>query len=170
MFLANTTDTAELSFSISRFWHGRNSTIVDRVLTSNFSLFGRKGDITLAYGFKISGIVATAYDSIPSRFFMEDSVSAVVLNRFLHWHLVTVNDSLYTEPFTLRFGKPGKKFYESREGVYVNNAAGVRIAALKFNSSAPYYVWIRKDIDARQKHMIASLFSLMMMSRSDYFW
>ena len=67
---------------------------------------------------------------------MEDSVSNLVLTaRFSHWHLVTINDSLYTEPFKLEFGKPGKKFYEFREGVYVNNAGGVRIAALKFTLS-----------------------------------
>jgi len=63
-----------------------------------------------------------------------------------------------------------KNFYESRQGVYVNNAAGLHVAALKFNSSEPYCVWIRKDIDARQQHLIASLFSLMMVARSDYFW
>jgi hypothetical protein len=177
MLLANTTDTAELSFSVSRFKHRRSSTLPDRLLSSDFSLFGSKGDITVAYGFKIAGIIATASDSIPSRFFMEDSASAFYAPtptaRYSYWHLVSVNDSLYTEPFRLQYGKPGKKSYELREGVYVKNAAGIRIAALSFGNSSTsqtYYTWMRKDIDPRQLRMIASLFSLMMVARSDYFW
>src|SRR5205809_2706370 len=168
MLLATTTDTAKLLFSVSRFWHGKKSTFADRLLSSNFALFGREGDLTLAYGFKISGLVATENDSIPSRFFMEDSISEFEV-RFSHWHLVTVNDSLYTEPFMMKFGKTGSIFYNWWTGVYVNNTAGVHIAALKFEESNPYIVWISKDIDSTQQHMIASLFSLMMVVRSNAF-
>ena len=62
-------------------------------------------------------------------------------------------------------GNPGEKYsWEWQKGIFVNDARGNHIAALKFGTvgdlSNPFYAWIRKDAEPALQHAIASLFAL----------
>ena len=78
-------------------------------------------------------------------------------------YLLTRDDSLFTEPIMHTIGTPADKyFWEWQKGIFVNNAKGSHIAALKFgNGQLPFYIWIRKDLENVPRQAIASLFALL---------
>lgn len=173
MLVVKEADTAELLFSVYRVSKEKNLTFFGELMSKNDE--GKYQ--VLAYKLNISGIMTTPYNSIPWRFFMEDSFSKKgesptnEITRISRWYLITGNDSLYTKPIMHQIGSPGDKyFWEWQWGIFVSNAKGNRIAALKFGAagdlSNPFNVWIRKDIDAAQQHGIASLFTLLMVAKN----
>lgn len=164
MLVAKEKDTTELLFSVYKVSKEKNLTLFGDLMSKN----DEGKNQVLAYNLNISGMMATPYDSIPWRFFMEDSFSKkgelppFKTTRISRWYFVTASDSLYTEPLMFHYGEPGSKTYDEwQTGVFVNSYSGIHIAALKFDSFPPFTVWIRKDIDAAQKHGIASLYTLL---------
>jgi hypothetical protein len=168
MLVAKEADTTELLFSAYRVSKEKNLTFLGDLMSKN----DEGKNQVLAFKLNISGIMATPYDSIPWRFFMEDSFSKkremppFEITRISRWYLITGNDSLYTEPIMHQTGSPGDKyFWEWQRGIFVSNSKGNRIAALKFGQvgdlSNPFYTWIRRDLEIAQQHAIASLVALL---------
>jgi hypothetical protein len=172
MMVANTTDTTEILFSTYSVTHDKQLTFFGEITSKN----DEGKNMTLGYSKHVSGIISISADSLPWRFIIEDSFSRnenqpAYFNdskRMTSMHMITGDDSLYTEPITQQAGKPGTKYYfEWQKGVYLNSATRSHIAALKFGAagdlSNPFYVWIRKDIQPEYQKAIASLFALLMM-------
>jgi hypothetical protein len=171
MQVAKEADTSESLFSIYTVSHDKQLTFLGEMMSKNDEGKNQR----LAYKKNVSGIIATPVDSLPLRFFIEDTSAlseapsgfpggSTTMTRA---YIVAGNDSIFTEPIMHHFGKPGDKFYwEWQEGIYVNGNPGNHIAALKFGTagdlSNPYYVWIRKDLQPSYQHAIASLFALLM--------
>ena len=171
MLVTNDTDTAELIFSIYTISHNKELSFFGEMMSKD----DQGKNMTVGYKQTTSGILDTGIDSVPSRFFIEDTFSRSEAStdilpqsrRVTRWYIINRDDSLFTEPIMQQFGKPRDKYYwEYQRGIFVNNAKGDHIAALKFGTpgdlSNPYYAWIRKDIQPGQRHAIASLFALMM--------
>lgn len=170
MMVARETDTAELLFSIYRVSKEKNLTFLGELMSKN----DEGKNATLDSKTNISGIIAANLDSLPWRFFIEDTfsrgeTSPGFLNEskeITRGYIITRNDSLFTEPIMQQVGKPGDKYsWEWQTGIFVRNAKGNRIAALKFGKagdlSNPFYAWIRDDIETDQQHAIASFFALL---------
>ena len=134
-------------------------------------------NLTLGYKIIISGIGTTNYDSLPWRFFMEDSFGRQEgmvpqgTTRFTRGYIITADDSLFTEPFLNQIGsRNGKFFAEWQTGIFVNSTTGNHIAAVKFGTpgdlSNPFYAWIRNDISQSKQHVIASIFALLISAKT----
>ncbi len=174
MMVAKDADTSEMLFSIYSVSHSKELSFFGEIMNKNEE--GKNA--TLSYKNNISGLLAPGLDSTRWRFFMEDtfsrnegSSSFAGPSTFTRSYIITGSDSLFTEPIINHLGKPGSKYsWEWQEGVFVRNAKGERIAALKFGAagdlSNPFYVWIRKDLDPTYQHAIASLFALLMMVKT----
>ena len=172
MTVGNGADTAEMIFSFYRISHDKQLTFFGELMSKD----DEGKNMTLSYKKDISGIIASGIDSMPCRFFVEDTLSRdegpLGSTAMTRAYLIRGNDSLYTEPIMQQIGKPGGKyFWEWQKGVFVNNGNGNRIAALKFGTagdlSNPFYVWIRKDIEPAYQHAIASLFALLIIAKTD---
>jgi hypothetical protein len=166
-------DTAELLFSIYRISNEKNLTFFGELMSKD----DEGKNQTLAYKTNVSGIGATSYDSLPWRFFMEDSfgrkeeAATFGTTRFTRGYIITRDDSLFTEPILSQIGsREGKFFFEWQTGVFINGSNDKHIAALKFGTpgdlSNPFYTWIRNDIDRTQQHAIASVFALLIAAKS----
>jgi hypothetical protein len=166
------TDTAELLFSIYRISNEKNLTFVGELMSKNDE------DKNRVIGVKtyVSGVGTTSYDTLPWRFFIEDSTGTkgeaapMQAPKFTSAYIITPDDSLFTEPILSQFGSPGSKFFfEWQGGVYVNGENNKHIAALKFGTpgdlSNPFLAWIRNDIASSKQHAIASVFALMISAK-----
>jgi len=173
MLVASESDTAELLFSIYRISHEKNLTFFGELMSKD----DEGKNATLGYKTDISGIISTGNDSLPSRFFIEDSfgrrenVTFANVTRITRFFLITQDDSLFTEPIMSTVGLPGSKFsWETQAGVLVKSAKGETAAAAKFGTpgdlSNPFYVWIRNDLEKSQRHAIASVLALLISARS----
>jgi len=173
MLVASESDTAELLFSIYRISHEKNLTFFGELMSKD----DEGKNATLGYKTDISGIISTGNDSLPSRFFIEDSfgrrenVTFANVTRITRFFLITPDDSLFTEPIMSTVGLPGSKFsWETQAGVLVKSAKGETAAAAKFGTpgdlSNPFYVWIRNDLEKSQRHAIASVLALLISARS----
>ena len=173
MVLSGAPDTAELLFSIYRISNEKNLTFFGELMSKN----DESKNMTLAYKTIVSGIGATSYDSLPWRFFLEDSFSRqeegtfTQATRLTSGYIITAGDSLFTEPMLNHVGsREGKFFVEWQTGVLINSTKSNHIAALKFGTpgdlSNPFLVWIRKDVMPSQQHAIASVFALLISARS----
>ena len=173
MRITGGTDTAELLFSIYRISNEKNLTFFGELMSKD----DERKNQTLAYKTFVSGIVTTSYDSLPWRFFVEDSFSTKEeavpygTTRFTRGYIITGGDSLFTEPILSQIGSRENKFFvEWQTGVFINGSNDKHIAALKFGTpgdlSNPFYTWIRNDIDKAQQHAIASVFALLIAAKS----
>jgi hypothetical protein len=173
MTITGGADTAELLFSIYRISNEKNLTFFGELMSKD----DEGKNLTLAYKTIISGIGVTSYDSLPWRFFVEDSFSRMEeavpsgTTRFTRGYIITPSDSLFTEPILSHMGsREGKFFFEWETGVFINGSNDKHIAALKFGTlgdpSNPFYTWIRGDIDKAQQHAIASVLALMIAAKS----
>ncbi len=173
MVLTGASDTAELLFSIYRISNEKNLTFFGELMSKN----DEGKNMTLAYKTIVSGIGATSYDSLPWRFFLEDSFSRkeeaafAQATRLTSGYIITTGDSLFTEPMLNHVGsREGKFFVEWQTGVFINNTKNNHIAALKFGTpgdlSNPFLAWIRNDVAPSQQHAIASVFALLIGAKS----
>ena len=173
MLVASESDTAELLFSIYRISHEKNLTFFGELMSKDDD--GKNA--TLGYKTNISGIISPGNDSLPWRFFIEDSFgrreSATFANvtRITRFFLITPDDSLFTEPILSTVGLPGSKFsWETQAGVLVKSGKGESLAAVKFGTpgdlSNPFYAWIRNDLEKSRQLAIASVFALLISARS----
>lgn len=167
------TDTAELLFSIYRISNEKNLTFLGELMSKNDD---GKNQV-LGVKTVVSGIGATSYDSLPWRFFIEDSTGKkeeaipAAAPQFTSGYIITSDDSLFTEPIVGHIGSPGSKFFlEWQTGILVNGRNDKRVAALKFGTpgdlSNPFLVWIRNDIAPSKQHAIASVFALMISAKT----
>jgi hypothetical protein len=168
MLFAGESDTTKLVYSIYRISKEKTLTFLGELMSKD----DEGKNITLGYKTNISGIILTSYDTVPWRFFIEDSfsreeetfVSGIIKTTSIY--LVAGNDSLFTEPIMQNFGNPGNKyFWQFQTGIYINTLEGTHIAALKFGTpgdiSNPFYAWIRNDAEPTRKEAIASVFALL---------
>ncbi|HEY7161773.1 MAG TPA: hypothetical protein VH815_10965, partial [Acidobacteriota bacterium] len=173
MLVASESDTAELLFSIYRISHEKNLTFFGELMSKDDD--GK--NVMLGYKTNISGIISTGNDSLPWRFFIEDSfgrrenTTFQKVSRITTFFLVTPDDSLFTEPIISTAGLPGSKFsWETQGGVLVKSAKGETVAAAKFGTpgdvSNPFYTWIRNDLEKSQQHAIAAVLALLISARS----
>lgn len=173
MLVASGSDTAELLFAIYRISQEKNLTFFGDLMSKNDD--GKNH--VLGVKTYVSGIGATSYDTLPWRFFIEDSTGtkeeAVPMQspKFTSAYIIMSDDSLFTEPMLSQIGKPGSKFFfEWQEGVFVNGASMKHIAALKFGTpgdlSNPFLAWIRNDIAPAKQHVIASVFALIISAKT----
>ena len=173
MIVTGGSDTAELLFSIYRISNERKLSFFGELVSKN----DEGKNQTLAYKTTVSGIGATSYDSLPWRFFVEDSFSRKEeaapsgATRFTRGYIMTPADSLFTEPILSHIGsRESKFFFEWQTGVFINGANDKHIAALKFGTpgdlSNAFYAWIRNDVDKSQQHAIASVFALLIAVKS----
>ena len=173
MLLAGASDTAELLFSIYRISNEKNLTFFGDLMSKN----DEGKNLTLAYKANVSGFGATSYDSVPWRFFLEDSFGRKgeaipsETTRSTSGYIITPGDSLFTEPIVNHVGsRDGNFFLEWQTGVFINSSKANHIAALKFGTpgdlSNPFYVWIRNDVSPPQQHAIAAVFSLLISAKS----
>jgi hypothetical protein len=173
MTITGGADTAELLFSIYRISNEKNLTFLGELMSKN----DEGKNLTLAYKINVSGIGVTSYDSLPWRFFAQDSfgrkeeAAPFGATPFTRAYMITPYDSLFTEPILSHMGsREGKFFFEWQTGVFINGANDKHIAALKFgtlgDASNPFYTWIRNDIDKAQQHAIASVFALLIAAKS----
>jgi len=167
------TDTAELLFSIYRISNEKKLTFLGEVMSKNDE---GKNQVLGVKTF-VSGIGATNYDSLPWRFFIQDSTGTkeesvpAQAPQFTGGYIITSDDSLFTEPILGHMGNPGSKFFmEWQSGILVNGMNDRHIAALKFGTpgdlSNPFLVWIRNDIAPSKQHAIASVFALMISAKT----
>ncbi|HYJ37533.1 MAG TPA: hypothetical protein VEV87_02915 [Chitinophagaceae bacterium] len=175
MLITKGADTSEMLFSFYTVSHDKQLSFFGELMSKD----DEGKNLTLAYKKNISGIIGSGIDSIPCRFFVEDSFSrnseetsyALHSTTMTRFYIVTGNDSIYTEPIMQQIGKPGDKYaWAWQTGIFVRNSQGNRIAALKFGAagdlSNPFYVWIRKDVDPASENAIASLFALLMFMKT----
>jgi hypothetical protein len=173
MVFTGASDTAELLFSIYRISNEKNLTFFGDLMSKN----DEGKNLTLAYKTNVSGIGATNYDSLPWRFFLEDSFSrkeeAVPFEstRFTSGYIITADDSLFSEPIVNQIGSRNSKYFlEWQTGIFINSAKEKHIAALKFGTpgdlSNPFYTWIRNDLAPSKQHAIASVFALLISAKS----
>ena len=171
MLIRKEADTTEVLFSVYSVSHDKQLTFFGDIMSKNDD--GK--NLTLGYKKNISGIMAAGINSVPWRFFIEDTFSRSETasgnfndsKRLTRWYIITEDDSLFTEPIIQQVGKPGDKYsWEWQKGIFVSDAKRDRIAALKFGAagdlSNPFYAWIRKDIQPAKQDAIASLFALLM--------
>jgi hypothetical protein len=168
MLVSREQDTAELLFSIYSISKEKNLTFFGELMSKN----DEGKNLTLGYKINISGIGKTNNDSLPWRFFLEDSFSRQQepgpygATRLTRAYIITADDSLFTEPLLNQLGsRDGKFFFEWQTGIFVNSTKDSHIAAAKFGTpgdlSNPFYVWIRNDLPPSQQHAIASVFALL---------
>ena len=173
MAVAGESDTAELLFSVYSISKEKNLTFFGELMSKN----DEGKNLTLGYKIIISGIGTTNYDSLPWRFFLEDSFGRQQdpgpsqPTRFTRGYIITADDSLFTEPFLNQVGSRYSKFLvEWQTGIFVNSAKGTHLASIKFGTpgdlSNPFYVWIRNDLEPSQKHTIASVFALLISAKT----
>jgi len=175
MLVANGSDTSEMLFSIYRVSHDKQLTFFGEIMSKD----DEGKNQTLSFKKDVSGIISSDIDSLPRRFFVEDTFSRndeSATNSFgpSSWtrlYIIIGDDSLFTEPIIHTVGKPENKFHwEWQTGIFVNSAKGTHIAALKFGTagdlSNPFYVWIRRDLNPAYQQAIASLFALLMIVKT----
>jgi len=165
-------DTAELLFSIDQVSHEKNLTFFGELMSKDDEGKNR----ILGYKTNVSGVGITSSDSLPWRFFIQDSFGtkedvAPGVPRSTSFFLITQTDSLFTEPILSTIGLPGSKFsWERQTGVLVKTAKGEKLAALKFGTpgdlSNVSYAWIRNDLQKSQQHAIASVLALLISAKS----
>jgi hypothetical protein len=166
-------DSAELLFSFYTVSNEKKLTMFGELMSKN----DEGKNETLGSTIIVSGIGATTYDSLPWRFFLEDSAgnkegpSSYGARRSTSGYIITADDSLFTEPFLNHMGSPSNQFFlEWQTGIFVNSAKDKHVAALKFgtpgDSSHPFLAWIRNDIDKSKQHAIASVFALFIAART----
>jgi hypothetical protein len=171
MLVSKDADTTEVLFSVYSVSHDKQLTFFGDLMSKD----DEGKNLILGYKKNISGIMAAKINSVPWRFFIEDSFSRSETaagnfndsKRMTRWYIITEDDSLFTEPIMQQVGKPGEKYsWEWQKGIFVNDARNERIAALKFGAvgdlSNPFYAWIRKDLLPAKQDAIASLFALLM--------
>jgi hypothetical protein len=173
MLVTSESDTSELLFSIYRISQEKNLTFLGELMSKN----DEGKNLTLGDKTNVSGIVVTNYDSLPWRFFLEDSIGRkedpgpYETTRFTRGYLISAGDSLFTEPIVNHVGSRDSKFFlEWQAGVFVNSTKDNHIAALKFGTpgdlSNPFYTWIRNDIDKAQQHAVAAFFALLISAKT----
>jgi len=170
MVLTGASDTAELLFSIYRISNEKNLTFFGELVTKN----DEGKNQTLAGKTIVSGLGITSYDSLPWRFFVEDSfgrkeeTGLTQTSRFTRAYIITHDDSLFTEPILNSAGSlNGKFFLEWQTGLFVNSSKSNHIAALKFgDASGPFSAWIRNDVVPSQQYSIASVFALLISAKT----
>jgi ribosomal protein L19 len=164
--MATGTDTMEVMFAVHAISKEKSQTFAGKLLSKN----DEGKDEILAYKKIISGIITTRLDSAYSKFYLEDYLSTTqTAERFsekpsiTQGYILTGTDSLFTEPIMHAVGKPSDKyFFEWQRGIFINSTNDVRIAALKFtDGQSPFYIWIRKDIEAHVQQSIAAFFSIL---------
>ena len=173
MLVTGESDTTELLFSIYSISKEKNLTFFGELMSKN----DEGKNLTLGYKIDISGIGTTNYDSLPWRFFLEDSFGRQQepgpygTTRFTSGYIITADDSLFTEPLLNQIGSRDSKFFaEWQTGIFVNSTKDNHIAAVKFGTpgdlSNPFYAWIRNDIPKSQQHAIASVFALLISAKT----
>ncbi len=175
MLVANGSDTSEMLFSIYSVSHDKQLTFFGEMMSKD----DEGKNQTLSFKKDVSGIISSDIDSLPRRFFVEDTFSRneeSASNNFgpTSWtrlYIIMGGDSLFSEPIIHTVGKVENKYHwEWQTGIFVNSAIGNHIAALKFGKvgdlSNPFYVWIRKDLSPAYQHAIASLFALLMIVKT----
>jgi len=173
MVLTGGSDTAELLFSFYRISNEKNLTFFGELMSKNDEGKNQPfADKTI-----VSGLGITSYDSLPWRFFLEDSFDRkeeavpTQTTRFTSAYIITHDDSLFTEPILNSAGsRNGRFFLEWQTGVFINSSKSNHIAALKFGTpgdlSNPFLAWIRNDMVPSQQHAIASVFALLISAKS----
>lgn len=161
MIVTGGSETAELLFSIYRVSNEKKLSFFGELVSKN----DEGKNQTLAYKTTISGIGATSYDSLPWRFFVEESFSRKEevpsgTTRFTRGYIIIQSDSLFTEPILNHVGsRDSKFFFEWQTGVFVNSANDKHIAALVFGTPGDIlYAWIRNDFAQSHQHAIQFLF------------
>lgn len=173
MYVARESDTAELLFSIYTISKEKNLTFFGELMSKN----DEGKNQTLGYKINISGIGTTSYDSLPWRFFLEDSFGRQQepgpygTTRFTRGYIITADDSLFTEPLLNQLGsRDGKFFFEWQTGILINSTKDSHLAAVKFGTpgdlSNPFYVWIRNDLAPSRQHTLASVFALLISAKT----
>ena len=173
MVLTGGSDTAELLFSFYRIPNEKNLTFFGELMSKN----DEGKNQTFADKTIVSGLGITSYDSLPWRFFLEDSFDRkeeavpTQTTRFTSAYIITHDDSLFTEPILNSAGsRNGRFFLEWQTGVFINSSKSNHIAALKFGTpgdlSNPFLAWIRNDMVPSQQHAIASVFALLISAKS----
>jgi len=173
MLVGAGSDTTELLFSVYSISKEKSLTFFGELMSKN----DEGKNLTLGYRIIISGIGTAGYDSLPWRFFLEDSFGRKEeaipseTTRFTSGYIITSNDSLFTEPIVNQIGSRDSKFFlEWQTGIFVNSIKNNHIAAIKFGTpgdlSNPFYVWIRNDLPPLQRHAIASAFALLISAKT----
>jgi len=175
MLVANGSDTSEMLFSIYTVSHDKQLTFFGEMMSKD----DEGKNQTLSYKKDVSGIISSDIDSLPRRFFVEDTFSrneesgtnAFGSSSWTRLYIIIGDDSLFTEPIIHTVGKVENKFHwEWQTGIFVNSVKENHIAALKFGTagdlSNPFYVWIRKDLSPAYQQAIASLFALLMIVKT----
>ncbi|ULQ57783.1 hypothetical protein KJS94_06175 [Flavihumibacter rivuli] len=175
MMVAAESDTTELLFSLYSVSHDKQLTFFGEMMSKD----DEGKNLTLGYKKTASGIIAIGTDSISWRFLIEDSFSRKDVpqgyfndsKRLTTAYIITGSDSLFAEPIMQQIGKEVEKYsFQYQKGIFINDSKGTHLAALKSGTagdlSNPFYVWIRKDVQAADQQAIASLFVLLMMIKS----
>lgn len=165
MVLGRESDTFEMQFSIHTISSEKRQTVLGRMLSKN----DEGKDAILKYQKNIEGFIFAGNGSTYSHFFMDDYVSSSQItgdnpgqgNLITSGYILTKADSLFTEPVVESFGNSKRFSMQWQKGIYMNDMNGTHIALLQFGVSQPFYIWIRRDLDAISQDAIAAFFAVL---------
>ncbi|MEO6844996.1 MAG: hypothetical protein ABI184_07480 [Ginsengibacter sp.] len=165
MVLGRQEDTTEIQFYIHTVSAEKRQTVLGKILSNNNE--GKDG--ILKYQKNIEGFIFNFSGSTRSRFFMDDYVSATQTtsdnpgqgNPITGGYILTKTDSLFTEPVIESFGNSKSQFFmQWQKGIYMKDMKGTHVALLQFGGGQPFYIWIRRDLDAYSQDAIAAFFAV----------